>query len=113
MLNKGLKSFEATNKVAKKNIQILFEITLSNLKTNGEVDEQGELFGNTLNNFTFSIDGFDTITQIALLNIETAYGCASAEIEVFIDPLVPTINMSNSGNAWNYDGDPADIILII
>jgi hypothetical protein len=40
MLEKGLERFEATNKVAKKDIQILFEITLSNLKANGEVDEQ-------------------------------------------------------------------------
>ncbi len=40
MLEKGLERFEATNKVVKKNIQILFEITLSNLKENGEVDEQ-------------------------------------------------------------------------
>jgi len=40
MLEKGLKKFKATRKVAKKDIQILFEITLSNLKEDGEVDEQ-------------------------------------------------------------------------
>ena len=40
MLEKGLQRFETTNKVAKKDIQILFEITLSNLKAEGEVDEQ-------------------------------------------------------------------------
>ena len=40
MLEKGLKKFEETKKVTKKNIQILFEITLSNLKAEGEVDEQ-------------------------------------------------------------------------
>ncbi len=40
MLEKGLERFETTNKVAKKDIQILFEITLSNLKAEGEVDEQ-------------------------------------------------------------------------
>jgi hypothetical protein len=40
MLEKGLERFENTNKVEKKDIQILFEITLSNLKAEGEVDEQ-------------------------------------------------------------------------
>ena len=40
MIEKGLERFETTNKVAKKDIQILFEITLSNLKAEGEVDEQ-------------------------------------------------------------------------
>ena len=40
MLEKGLEVFELTNKVGKNNIQILFEITLSNLKADGEVDEQ-------------------------------------------------------------------------
>ena len=40
MLEKGLERFETTKKVAKKDIQILFEITLSNLKAEGEVDEQ-------------------------------------------------------------------------
>ena len=40
MIEKGLEKFKATNKVAKKDIQILFEITLSNLKAEGEVDEQ-------------------------------------------------------------------------
>ena len=40
MLEKGLERFKTTNKVAKKDIQILFEITLSNLKAEGEVDEQ-------------------------------------------------------------------------
>ncbi|MAW21006.1 MAG: nicotinate-nucleotide adenylyltransferase [Flavobacteriales bacterium] len=40
MLEKGLKEFKANPKVDKSNIQILFEITLSNLKANGEVDER-------------------------------------------------------------------------
>jgi len=40
MLEKGLNEFKNTAKVKKENIQILFEITLSNLKANGEVDEQ-------------------------------------------------------------------------
>ena len=40
MLKRGLKSFEEDKKVEKKNIQILFEITLSNLKADGEVDDQ-------------------------------------------------------------------------
>ena len=40
MIEKGLDRFERTNKVSKQDIQILFEITLSNLKANGEVDEQ-------------------------------------------------------------------------
>ena len=40
MLEKGLDKFEKTNKVEKNNIQILFEITLSNLKSEGKVDEQ-------------------------------------------------------------------------
>ena len=40
MLEKGLEAFKATNKVVEKDIQILFEITLSNLKSDGEVDEQ-------------------------------------------------------------------------
>lgn len=40
MLEKGLERFETTNKVSKKDIQILFEITLSNLRASGEVDEQ-------------------------------------------------------------------------
>ena len=40
MLNEGLKNFKLSKKVNPDNIQILFEITLSNLKANGEVDEQ-------------------------------------------------------------------------
>ena len=40
MIERGLKEFEANKKVSKDNIQILFEITLSNLKADGEVDEQ-------------------------------------------------------------------------
>ena len=40
MLERGLKSFEQDKKVEKNNIQILFEITLSNLKADGEVDDQ-------------------------------------------------------------------------
>jgi len=40
MLEKGLDKFQATKKVNKEDIQILFEITLSNLKSEGEVDEQ-------------------------------------------------------------------------
>lgn len=40
MLEKGLERFETTNKVSKEDIQILFEITLSNLRASGEVDEQ-------------------------------------------------------------------------
>ncbi|MEC7864110.1 MAG: TonB-dependent receptor, partial [Bacteroidota bacterium] len=40
MIQKGLNRFEASKKIVKKDIQVLFEITLSNLKENGEVDEQ-------------------------------------------------------------------------
>ncbi len=40
MIEKGLEIFKTNNKVVKEDIQILFEITLSNLKSNGEVDEQ-------------------------------------------------------------------------
>jgi len=40
MLEKGLKEFKANSKVEEKNIQILFEITLSNLKSDGKVDER-------------------------------------------------------------------------
>ncbi len=40
MLENGLKEFKADKKVKQENIQVLFEITLSNLKAAGEVDEQ-------------------------------------------------------------------------
>ena len=40
MLEKGLKEFKANSKVEEKNIQILFEITLSNLNSDGKVDER-------------------------------------------------------------------------
>ena len=40
MLNNGLKLFSENPKVDKNNIQVIFEITLSNLKSEGEVDEQ-------------------------------------------------------------------------
>ena len=40
MLEKGLASFKENRKVNEKDIQILFEITLSNLKADGEVNEQ-------------------------------------------------------------------------
>ena len=40
MLEKGLKKFKANSKVEEQNIQILFEITLSNLKSDGKVDER-------------------------------------------------------------------------
>ena len=40
MLNKGLKEFKNNAKIKKENIQILFEITLSNLKADGDVNNQ-------------------------------------------------------------------------
>lgn len=40
MLENGLKEFKADKRVKQENIQVLFEITLSNLKAAGEVDEQ-------------------------------------------------------------------------
>tara|TARA_B100001142_G_scaffold290270_1_gene307606 strand:- start:160 stop:1578 length:1419 start_codon:yes stop_codon:yes gene_type:complete len=40
MLEKGLKEFKNNPKVKNEDIEILFEITLSNLKADGEVDEQ-------------------------------------------------------------------------
>ncbi|MGY8987846.1 MAG: TonB-dependent receptor [Flavobacteriales bacterium] len=40
MLENGLKKFTDNPKVDKDNIQVIFEITLSNLKADGEVDEQ-------------------------------------------------------------------------
>ena len=40
MLKKGLINFKKNKKVKEKNIQILFEITLSNLKSDGEVNDQ-------------------------------------------------------------------------
>ena len=40
MLEKGLEKFKKNKKVDKENIKILFEITLSNLRADGEVDEQ-------------------------------------------------------------------------
>jgi hypothetical protein len=40
MLENGLKEFKSDKKVKQENIQVLFEITLSNLKAAGEVDEQ-------------------------------------------------------------------------
>ena len=49
-----------------------------------EIDASGEIFGNMINEYTYSIDGFDTIPKTASLNIETAYGCASAEFDLFI-----------------------------
>jgi hypothetical protein len=40
MLEKGLEIYKKNRRVDEKNIQILFEITLSNLKADGEVDDQ-------------------------------------------------------------------------
>ena len=40
MLENGLEKFSNDKKVNKENIQVLFEITLSNLKSEGDVDEQ-------------------------------------------------------------------------
>ena len=40
MLENGLEKFSDDKKVKKEDIQVLFEITLSNLKTDGDVDEQ-------------------------------------------------------------------------
>ena len=40
MLEQGLKEFKANPRVDENNIQILFEITLSNLKADGEIDER-------------------------------------------------------------------------
>ena len=40
MLEKGLAKFQKNKKVDKENIKILFEITLSNLRADGKVDEQ-------------------------------------------------------------------------
>ena len=40
MLDRGLKEFKKNGKVKEENIQLLFEITLSNLKAEGEVDER-------------------------------------------------------------------------
>jgi VCBS repeat-containing protein len=79
----------------------------------GEIDEQGTLNGSSTSHFTYSITGFDTIPKTAILNIETAYGCASAEFEILVDPLVPTMVMSTSGDPWNYDGEPASLLIKI
>ena len=40
MLEKGLQEFKKDHKIKEKNIQIIFEITLSNLKADGEIDDQ-------------------------------------------------------------------------
>jgi len=40
MLQRGIKNFKENKKVKAENIQILFEITLSNLRADGEVNEQ-------------------------------------------------------------------------
>jgi hypothetical protein len=40
MLERGLKEFKKNSKVKEDNIQLLFEITLSNLRAEGEVDER-------------------------------------------------------------------------
>lgn len=40
MLEKGLQEYKKNHKVSEDNIQILFEITLSNLKADGEVDDR-------------------------------------------------------------------------
>ena len=40
MLERGLNEFKKNTKVKEENIQLLFEITLSNLKAEGEVDER-------------------------------------------------------------------------
>ena len=40
MYENGLKKFKENSKVNSNNIQVLFEITLCNLKSEGEVDEQ-------------------------------------------------------------------------
>jgi len=40
MLERGLKEFKKNSKVKEENIQLLFEITLSNLRAEGEVDER-------------------------------------------------------------------------
>ena len=40
MLEKGFINFAKNKKVKENNIQILFEITLSNLKSDGEVNDQ-------------------------------------------------------------------------
>ncbi len=40
MIMKGFKMFEAEQKVEPENIQVLFEITLNNLKTDGDIDEK-------------------------------------------------------------------------
>ena len=79
----------------------------------GEIDEQGSLNGSSTSHFTYSITGFDTIPKTAVLNIKTAYGCAAAEFEILVDPLVPTMVMSTSGDPWNYDDEPASILIKI
>jgi hypothetical protein len=40
MIAKGLKMFEADRKVDSEKVQVLFEITLNNLRSDGEIDEQ-------------------------------------------------------------------------
>jgi hypothetical protein len=40
MIAKGLKMFEADRKVDPEKVQVLFEITLNNLRSDGEIDEQ-------------------------------------------------------------------------
>lgn len=40
MIMKGFQMFEAENKVDPENIQVLFEITLNNLKSDGDIDEK-------------------------------------------------------------------------
>lgn len=81
--------------------------------SDGIIDESGMLYSNILNNFTYSITGFENITKTATLNIETAYGCASNQFNIDIEPLIPTIRMTRSGDGFDYDGEPASINLFI
>ena len=79
----------------------------------GVIDQNGLLNGNTINEYTYSITGFENIIKTAVLNIETAYGCATNQFDIDIEPLIPIVEMSQSGNAFDYSGDPGSINLKI
>ena len=81
--------------------------------SDGTIDQSGPLNGNVINENVYSITGFENEIKTAKLFVETAYGCDSTQFSVNIQPLVPTIRMTNVGDAFDYGGEPASINLFI
>ena len=111
MYENGLKKFKENPKVNSNNIQVLFEITLSNLKSEGEVDEQDFLdrvdilcslgFTVMISNFKKYYKLIEYLSQFSTERMGIILGVDNL-IEMFEEKYYRNLNGGILENIWNY-----------